>query len=132
MSDLREVIPANQIIGYLCGAVFMMFPLLAYRDATDLFGSGSRGMFTLSLITMLGGLLSGVAFANRGQRLLAVIPGIVAGFLVAAIWHWFLYGNAASSMPSGKLGIALAILAGGLAGYGLFWIFRSIRGDSDQ
>ena len=125
MTTLRKVIPLNQVIGYILAATFMLFPLLAYRDSPGLFGS--PGLFHLALLTALGGAASAAAFANRGERLLSLFPGVTAGVCAALIWHAVLHTQIAASVPSTKLQLAITLGLGALLGFVVFWLLRKLR-----
>lgn len=125
MTEFRKVIPGHQVVGYILAACLVLVPLLAYQDAVDLFGSPA--VLNLAFLTGGGGAASAFALAARGDRLLALLPGLVGGICVAFGWDALLHSSFGASFASGKLKPTAALGIGAAPGLALFWLLKLVR-----
>jgi len=125
MEETRKVIPGHQAVGYILGACLVLIPLFAYRDAVELFGS--PGALHLVLIVAGGGAVSCVALAERGDRMLALFPGLVGGACVALVWDTLLHSSFGASFVSGNFKVIVPIGIGAVPGAVLFRLLKFVR-----
>ena len=104
--------------------VLVFVPVAAYSDYPNVFGESA----SLKLFVVCGVGMSAAfsLFVGRGKRLIALMPGLVAGLAGAGLYLYVpqaLVGVA----PSRQWGYA-AFVVGALLGLLLYWLARKLRG----
>lgn len=122
MADQDKSVPLNQAFAYILAAIFVLCPLLAYRDAPYIFGA--QGLLHLILIVAAGGALSMAVMVDAGERLLAIVPGLIAGIGAAWAWHYILHDASSQLIPGDKLKLIVALLGGAAPGFLLLSLLR--------
>lgn len=130
MANLKQTIPTNQAIAFVLWACLVVFPLLAYRESTDVFGTPA--LVHLAALTGFGGLVGTAVIARRGNRLLALLPGAVGGVGVALLWHYLLFTNPIEFIGQGKRALLVSIFVGASPGLALYVAAAALRGKRDM
>jgi hypothetical protein len=116
-----EYIPFNQGVAYLAVLLTWFVPISSYRDYPEIFGENP--FFKLIVIACIGGIISFVLWAKSGNKFIAALAGLVAGFGVGISITYFLdlYGTL------GKTASAILICIGMIPGLILMWVLQRAR-----
>ena len=125
-TDYSMKIPIDKIIGSLIGITTVLIPNFAYwsADCSGLFGNSP--LVGLMVFTGCGGCFTFLFLAEKGKRVLALLPGIVAG----------LGGSCMTYIAAKQLGphplqvrlICTTVLLGAMPGYYLAVFLREKKG----
>ena len=124
MANINEVIPTNQFVFYILAACLVFFPMLAYRDTAEFFGTPA--VLHFAMLTGFGGAVSALALVSRGDRLLSLLPGAIGGIVIALSWHTLLHSSSGANLGSGKSAIAVILIFGGLIALVLFLLIKKL------
>jgi len=108
--------------------LFVFVPIAAYVDYRSLYGE-----FAELKLFIFGGLGMSAAFSlfvGQGQRVLALVPGLVAGLGGVALYLYLPappLSVAAKAAPSSYLWFVI-VLVGAAPGMLLYWLFLRHRG----
>lgn len=114
---------ASAVVALLLVAV----PVAAYSDYPSVFGESAS--LKLFVICGLGMSAAFSLFVGRGNRLIALMPGLVAGLVGAGLYLYVpqaLLGHASSRQWAYP-----AFVVGALLGLVLYWLARKLRGGPD-
>jgi hypothetical protein len=122
--DWREYISFEEGLAYILSVLTIVLPLNVYLDHPGVFGEFA----TLKLlgIAALGSAVSFVLYCGTGQRLLAVVPGLVAGLGAAGLFLAFLEFRQPAEDVARRLGFYAAVGVGAAPGFLLMWVLRRI------
>jgi di/tricarboxylate transporter len=107
--------------------LFVFVPVAAYVDYRSLYGE-----FAELKLFFFGGLGMSAAFSlfvGQGQRVLALVPGLVAGLSGIALYLYLPappLSVAPNAAPSGYLWFVV-VLVGAAPGMLLYWLLRRLR-----
>jgi hypothetical protein len=112
----------------LVALLLVLVPVAAYSDYPAVFGESA----SLKLLVVCGLGMSAAfgLFVGRGKRLIALMPGLVAGLASVGLYLYVpptLFG-VAPSRPWGYL----AFIVGALLGLPLYWLARKLRGSPSR
>jgi hypothetical protein len=120
----RQSLSRDFAAGALVALLLVAVPMVAYSDYPSVFGESAS--LKLFVFCGLGMSAAFTLFFGRGKRLIALMPGLVAGLAGAGL---YLY------VPQALLGVApsrrwgyLAFVVGALLGLLLYWLVRKLRG----
>jgi hypothetical protein len=117
----REYIPFEEGLAFILALVTIVLPLRAHLYYPDLLGEYE--ILKLLVIAAVGGAVSFGLYVGPGERLLAVVPGLVAGFGAAALY----LACARFGLPMRHWMLRYAALGTGAApGLFLMWLFRRV------
>lgn len=117
----REHIPFEEGLAVILALVTIVLPLTVYLSRPDVLGE-YRTLKVL-VIAALGGAGSLSLYVGRGERLLALFPGLVAGLGAAALYVASLGGG----LPMEHWILKYAALGiGATPGLLLLWLFRRV------
>ena len=131
MSMFREQLSFDYAAGVVVAVLFVGVPIAAYLDHRSLYGEFAELKFFV--IGALGTSATFSLFAGQGRRVLALVPGLVAGFGGAAL-YLYLVAPAISVRPSASRYDLLwfcVFFVGATPGMFLYWVLRRLRGGSD-
>jgi RsiW-degrading membrane proteinase PrsW (M82 family) len=119
--DWREYIPLEEGLAVVLAIVTIVMPLTAYLYYPDLFGE-YRTLKVL-VIAALGGGASFSLYVGPSERLLALVPGLVAGLGAAALY----VACAGGGLPMEHWILKYAALGiGATPGFLLLWLCRRV------
>jgi di/tricarboxylate transporter len=130
-SKFREPLSFDYAAAVVVVMLFIFVPVAAYVHYRSLYGE-----FAELKLFFFGGLGMSAAFSlfvGQGQRVLALVPGLVAGLSGVALYLYLPappLSEAPKAAPSGYLW-SIVVLVGAAPGMLLYWLFRRLRGDSD-
>ncbi len=120
----RQPLSRDFAAGAVVALLLVAVPVAAYSDYPSVFGESAS--LKLFVFCGLGMSAAFSLFVGRGKRLIALMPGLVAG--LAGAWL-YLY------VPQALLGVApsrqwgyLAFAVGALLGLLLYWVARKVSG----
>lgn len=117
----REYISFEEGLAIILALVTIVLPLTVYLSHPDVFGE--HRTIKVLVIAALGGGASLSLYAGRGERLLALLPGLVAGLGAAALYVASLEGG----LPMEHWILKYAALGiGATPGLLLLWLFRRV------
>jgi len=130
LAKFRELLSFDFAAAVVVGVLFVGVPIGAYVHYRDLYGDFAE--LKLSVFGALGMSAAFSLFVGRGQRVLALVPGLVAGLGGVALYLYLPappLSVAPEALPSGYLW-SIVFLVGATPGMLLYWLFRRLRGDS--
>jgi len=123
-SRFRRPLSRDFVAGAVISLLLVAVPVAAYSNYPNAFGESAN--LKLFVFCGLGMSAAFSSFVGRGKRLVALMPGLVAG--LAGAWL-YLY------VPQALLGVApsrqwgyLAFVVGTLLGLLLYWLARKLSG----
>jgi hypothetical protein len=119
--DWREYTPVDEGLGIVLSIVTILLPVTAYLYYPDLFGE--HRTLKLLVIAALGGAASLSLYIGPGERLLALVPGLVAGLGAGALFVACVGGGL--PMEHWILKYA-ALVIGATPGFLLLWLCRRV------
>ena len=130
MSKFREPFSFDFAAAVVVALLFVGVPIKAYAHYRHLYGEFAE--LKLFVFGALGMSAAFSLFVGQGRRVLALVPGLVAGLGGVAL-YLYLPAPALSVAPeaprSGYLW-SFVFLVGATPGMLLYWLFRRLRGDS--
>jgi di/tricarboxylate transporter len=129
MSQFREWVSCDFAAAAVVVALFVFVPIAAYVDYRDVYGEFAE--LKLFVFGALGMSAAFGLYVGRGRRVLALVPGLVAGLSGIALYLYLPAPalNVAPEAPSGYLWFVV-FLVGATPGMLLYWLLRRLRGDS--
>jgi hypothetical protein len=128
MAKFREPLSFDYAAGVVVVLLFVGVPIQAYVDYRNLYGEFAE--LKLFAFGALGMSAASSLFAGQGRRVLALVPGLVAGLSGVAL-HLYLPAPALiAAGPSSYLWF-IVFLVGATPGMFLYWLFCRLRGDTD-
>jgi hypothetical protein len=123
--DWREHIPFEEGLAFILAAITIVLPLHTYlHDFPSLFGE-YRTVKVL-VIAAIGGAGSLSLYVGPGERLLALVPGLVAGLGAAGLCVTYLETRLPLEGWMHHLGFYPVLGVGALPGFVLMWLARRV------
>jgi hypothetical protein len=131
MSQFREQLTFDFAGAVLVVLLFVFVPIAAYVNYRNLYGEFAE--LKLLVFGALGMSAAFSLFVGEGRRVLALVPGLVAGLSGVALYLYLpapALSVASEAPPSGFLW-CIVFFVGATPGMLLYWLFRKLRGDSE-
>ena len=117
----REHIPFEEGLAFILAAITIVWPLTAYLDYPGVFGE-YRTLKVL-VIAAVGGAASFSLYVGPGGRLLALVPGLVAGLGAAALYVAYVGVRLPMGDWTRRLEFYTVLGVGASPGFVLMWLF---------
>ena len=118
----REYVPFEEGLALILAGITIVLPLHVYLDHPDLFDE--YRIIAVLLVAALGGAASFALYIGSGERLPAVVAGLVAGLGAAVLCAAYVR----VSLPMGgwtrHLGFYPMLGVGAAPGFLLLWLIR--------
>lgn len=131
MIEFRERLSLDYAAAVVVVMLFVFVPVAAYVDYRSLYGEFAE--LKLFLFCGLGMSAAFSLFVGQGQRVVALVPGLIAGLSGVALYLYLPappLSVAPSAAPAGSLWF-IVVLVGAVPGMLLYWLFRRLRRNSD-
>jgi hypothetical protein len=131
VSIFREQLSFDYAAAVVVAALFVGVPIAAYVDHRSLYGEFAEVKFFV--MGALGTSAAFSLFAGQGRRVLALVPGLVAGLGGAALYLYLLVPAISVPPSASRYGILwfIVFFVGAIPGIFLYWVVCRLRGDSD-